>query len=368
MAYLIRASDRANFKRCRRAWDLGSRNRQNLRPVPEPGSVDLEQAVRSALAVYYFPGMWEWNRAIVQPLVHQALEKSVRGQLGAQAGGQAGDQAGNEALERGHALLDAYAAWAPTVDRFTPIRVDTDFEVNIPDPAAAGGDPLIPDVDLLTPDGEPIRYADRVDLLAIDENDAYWVVQHRLVDDHWADDETLQLDERTIAWCWAWPYFYLGMRIVGTMYNEIRADSGDPGSSAAPPVAGQQQMRHRRMYARSAVVPRERVRAEGTDEFRRTRIPRSEAELAVAGATLATEARTMTSRELRIYPSPAPEVCAACDYVAPCLLLNEGSDVAAELARSYRHRAPEEVEEGRLGGVTWSMNRGAAPPRWTRNS
>lgn len=364
MAYRIRASDRAAFKRCRRAWDLGSRSRQNLQPNPEPGSVDLEEAVRAALAVYYFPGMWEWNRAIVQPLVHQALEKSIRSQLGPQAG----DQAGHEELDRGHALLDAYAAWAPTVDRFTPIRVDTDFEVNIPDPAVSGADPLSPDIDLLTPDGEPIRYTDRVDLLAVDENDAYWVVQHRLVDDHWADDETLQLDERTIAWCWAWPLFYLGMRIVGTMYNEIRTDSGGPGSNTAPPVVGQQQMRHRRMYARSAVVPRERVRSEGTDEFRRTRIPRSDAELAAAGAGLAAEARTVTSRELRIYPSPAPEVCAPCAYVAPCLLLNEGSDADAELARSYRRRTAEEVEEGRLGGVTWSMNRGAAPPRWPRNS
>lgn len=364
MVYRIRASDRAAFKHCRRAWDLGSHNRQNLEPNPEPGSVDLEEAVRAALAVYYFPGMWEWNRAIVQPLVRQALEKSVRSQLGAETDGQAG----REVLERGHALLDAYAAWAPTVDRFTPIRVETDFEVNIPDPAASEADPLTPDVDLLTQDAEPIRYADRVDLLVIDEHDAYWVVQHRLVHDDWADEETLQLDDRTIAWCWAWPLFYLGMRIVGTMYNEIRADAGGAGRVAAPPARGQQQMRHRRMYARTLAVPQERVRAEGTDEFRRTRIPRGEAELAAAGAALSAEARTVTSRDLQIYPSPAPEICARCAYVAPCLLLNEGSDADAELARSYRHRAPEQVEEGRLGGVTWSMNRGAAPPRWPTNS
>lgn len=357
MAYRIRASDRTAFKRCRRAWDLGSRNRQNFEPNPQHGSIDLNQAVRDALAVYYFPGMWEWNRSIVQPLVHQALEKSVRGQAAAEAD----DQALRSALDRGHALLDAYAAWAPSVDHFTPVRVHTDFDVNVPDPATPGSD-------LLTSDGEPIRYTDRVDLLAVDDDDAYWVIQHRLVVDDWAADSTLQLDERTITWCWAWPLFYLGMHIGGTMYNEIRADAGERVATSAAPVAGQQQMRHRRMYARTAAVPRERVRAEGTDGFRRTRILRGEAELALAGGSLVAEARAVTGRDLEIYPSPAPEICRPCPYRAPCLVLNEGGDVAAELSRSYRRRPAEQIEEGRLGGVTWSMNRGAAPPRWPRNS
>lgn len=354
MAYRIRASDRTAFKRCRRAWDLGSRNRQNFEPSPAQGSVDLEQALRAALAVYYFPGMWEWNRAIVQPLVHQALEQSVHGQWEGES-----DHTAQEVLDRGHALLDAYAAWAPTVDHFTPVRIETDFEVTIPDPASQGDG-------LLTPDGEPIHYTDRVDLLVIDENDAYWAVQHRLVPGHWADDDALQLDERTIVWCWAWPLFYLGMNVAGTIYNEIRADPGEPGT-VVPPHPSQRPMRHRRMYARTAAVPRERMSAEGTDGFRRTRIPRSAAELAMAGTHLAAEARAATSMDLEIYPTPAPEICAQCSYSAPCLVLNEGGDAETELARSYRQRAPEEIEEGRLGGGAWSMNRGAAPPKWPRS-
>lgn len=355
MAYRIRASDRAEFKRCRRAWDLGSRNRQNWEPNPQPGPVDLERAVRDALAVYYFPGMWEWNRAIVQPLVHQALDRSVHGQV---ERGEADQQAGREALERGRALLDTYAAWAPTVDHFTPLRIDTDFEVDIPDPATPG-------VGLLTPGEEPVRYTDRVHLLVIDENDAYWAVQHRLVAEDWADDDALQLDERTIAWCWAWPLFYLGMTVAGTIYNEIRADAGARGAATPAPPSGPQQTRTRKMYARPAAVPRERIRAESDAGFRRTQIPRSEGELAAAGASLSAEARAATSFDLQVFPSPAPEICAQCAYIPPCLVLNEGGDPGDELARSYRQREPEALlEEGRLGGVSWSMNRGAAPPRW----
>jgi len=354
MVYRIHPSDRTAFKRCRREWDLSSRNRHNLEPVSRPGPIDLAQALRDALAVYYFPGMWEWDRSIVAPLVHQALDRSMRSQA------EADDQALLETLDWGHELLDAYAAWAPTVDRFTPLRVDTDFEVNIPDPAASGAH-------LVTPAGAEIRYCDRVDLLAIDSDDAYWVVQHRLVTDSWADHDALQLDERTIAWSWAWPQFYLGMQITGTVYNEIRADAGELG--ARTPQPGERpQVRHRRMYARSGTVSGERLDAEGTEAFRRTRIRRGEAELAAAGADLAAEAGTATRTDLEIYPSPEPGVCARCAYRPPCLVLNQGGDLSAELSRSYQHRAPEPVQEGRLGGVTWSMNRGAAPPRWPSHS
>lgn len=352
MVYRIHASERTAFKRCRRQWDLNSRTRQNLEPLPRPGSIDLNQALHDALAVYYFPGMWEWDRVIVLPLVHRALDRSVRDQ----AEDAADDQARQEAMDRGHALLDAYAAWAPTVDNFTPLRVDTDFEVNIPDPATPG-------TNLVTATGDEIRYCDRVDLLAIDSDDAYWVIQHRLVTDGWADHDALQLDERTIAWSWGWPQFYLGMQIAGTVYNEIRADAGELGAVASQPTE-RAPVRHRRMYARSGMVSGERLHAEGTDSFRRTKIRRGEAELAVSGADLAAEVTTATDADLEIYPSPEPGVCAHCSYRPPCLILNQGGDVSAELSRSYRHRASESIQEGRLGGVAWSMNRGAAPPRW----
>lgn len=354
MVYRLHTSDRTAFKRCRRQWDFGSGNRQNLELAVHPGSVDLNKALRDALAVYYFPGMWEWDRAIVQPLVHQALDRSLRGQ----AEGAPDDEGLHESLDRGHALLDAYAAWAPTVDHFTPIRVESDFEVNVPDPARPG-------VNLLTSDGDEVRFCGRVDLLVIDSEDAYWVVQHRLVTAGWADHNDLQLDEQTIVWAWAWPQFYLGMQISGTVYNEIHADAGKLGARVPPPQ-GRLQAGHRRMYARSGTVSGERLHAEGTDSFRRTRIRRGEAELVAAGANLAAEVTAATSPDLQIYPSPTPEVCSRCSYRPPCLILNQGQDPSAELAQSYRPRPAEPVQEGRLGGVTWSMNRGAAPPPWAR--
>jgi len=84
---------------------------------------------------------------------------------------------------------------------------------------------------------------------------------------------------------------------------------------------------------------------------------------------LAAEAREVLDPRLSLYPSPLPEHCGRCLYRAPCLALNEGGDVGAVLAEGCRLRDPDQPEEGRLGGGTWSMKRGAAPPpQWRRPS
>jgi hypothetical protein len=203
MAYRFTPADRGAFKRCRRQWDLGARERQNLEPA-EAAAPDLELAVRDALAVYYFPGMWDWQRSVVLPLVLQGLARSLGGQAAA------GD------LAAGRALLERYFEWAPGVDRFSPVQVETRFEVNLPDPA--GGDR-----ELVLADGRPIRYQGRVDLLAGDEHDRYWVVAHRLVDRFGAAEDLL-LDEELVAACWAMERFYPGIRIAGTIHNQLLLD------------------------------------------------------------------------------------------------------------------------------------------------
>ena len=108
------------------------------------------------------------------------------------------------------------------------------------------------------------------------------------------------------------------------------------------------------------------VIGEGDGEFRRTRILRDRAELEAMGARLAAEALDMVDPALRVYPNPAPEQCGSCRFVAPCLAIERGQDVAAVLRAGYRDRGPERVESGRLGAATWGTGRGAAPPRFER--
>jgi hypothetical protein len=343
-----------------------------------PGQVfDLDRAIHDALAIWYFPGMWEWPRDIVLPLAMQGFEKAMTKQRAAYAkhGELAPDQesAWESALERGGDLLARYFAWAPAADAFSPVRVEADFDANVPDPQAPG-------LDLVGPRG-PIHYQGRIDALVVDAFDAYWIMDHRVVDGRWEDPQQLLLDERGIGACWAWEIFYYGMKIAGTVYNELRLDMPGPEDPAVPgpaaaaeeppasspaPAAGAPGVLPglRRMYLTAAHVPEERMAVSGAGGFRRTRITRRRSELAACGVQVAAEALDMTSTGLAVYPNPAEEHCGPCAYREPCLALTSGLDPSAILAARYRNRGPEEVEEGRLGGVTWSMNRGARPPRF----
>lgn len=369
MPEIIRAQERTLFKRCRRAWDLSARSRQNYEPLVPARPFDIEKAIHDSLALWYFPGMWEWDRTLVRRFALEGFHKSMRKQLDTYAAvadvSQSQDEEWEAALVTGEQLLERYFAWAPAIDTFSPVRVDTDFDANVPDPSDLGRD-------LVAPVGGPIHYQGRVDALVVDAYDAYWIVDHRVVDGGWESLNQLLLDEQGVAACWAWEIYYYGMKIAGTIYNELRIDSIDGAGAGAGPLPehstapGAPEVRpgRRRMYMEAARIPEERVEVFGTDAFRRTRITRTRAELAVCGRQIAEEALDMCSPDLVVYPSPSAAHCGPCAFREPCLSINMGADVQAVLEARYRDRGPEEVVEGRLGGATWSMNRGARPPRF----
>ena len=342
MPWVIEASDRVAFKRCRRAWDFGARSRQNYEPIPLTATLDVGRAIRDALAVYYFPGMWQWSREIVQPLAIKGFYTSLERQRARCPEAQLTPEeqiAWNEQAELGQQMLKRYFEWGPALDRFAPVRVETDFLVNIPDPVNPGWD-------LVTALGEPVQYRGRIDLLVVDEDKKYWLLHHRIAP-AWSNLEHLFLEDEGLAFCWAWENFFLGMRIEGVIYNELRLRLPSPDRPAG-----------------SAGPRLDRVfELECNQWFRRTRIPRASSELKAIAEQLALEALDMVSPDLRIYPNPSDESCAHCAFHLPCVAVTEGSDTKAILSRSYRNRAePSEYEQ--LGGAHWSVGRGAAPPQF----
>ena len=122
MAVVVTQSDRESFQRCRRQWDLQAGMRRNLAPAAPPAGPDLPAALRAALAVYYFPGLWDWDRAITMPLVRQGLDRELARQQerGAPAPQAPGWRQAQAALQR---LLGRYAAWAPGADMFSPVLI-----------------------------------------------------------------------------------------------------------------------------------------------------------------------------------------------------------------------------------------------------
>jgi hypothetical protein len=240
--------------------------------------------------------MWAWNRSIVEPLVLAAYSRE---------GGP----------DEGQALLRAFQRWSTSVDRFTPVRVEAEIEVPVPDP-------LEPGCDLGTPDGRGVRYRDRIPLVLIDDDDErLWLGDHRVVEDFAHPDE-LALDERLLAACWAWEHIELHAPVAGVHYTELLLDG----------------------------------------QLRRTVIPHTTTEKRGAAARLAVEARAMLEATRPLLPTPSWSHCAWCAFREPCLTMNRGDDAEPLLAAHYRPRPPDVLEEGRLGGASWGLGRGAAPP------
>jgi hypothetical protein len=356
MDYRITENDRVQFKRCRRQWDFESPHRRGLAPV---GAVDaaFTASLKDALAVYYYPGTWDWPHELKQSLVHKALKRAL------DDGGE------THALDAATALLDAYDAWASTVDHFAPVRIDHDVQALVPDPRD-------PERGLTTPDGSAVIYTCRIDLLAIDAADEYWVVRHQIVDE-WQESDALIRDEPVVAACWAWEQEYLGMEISGTIHNEVRVDGPldlpDPDRTAngasyrvaqsEPSGGGRAIPQHRRLLARTARTDDPtRVEQYTAGLLRRTHIRRSRAEISLVPVLIGAEAIDMTG-DPAIYPTFAHH-CQMCEFSSPCLALIEGTDAETILAQGFRRQPTEDLAKPRLGQSTWGFGRGAAPPQW----
>jgi hypothetical protein len=351
--YRITPEDRTRFKRCRRQWNFASPYRGDLEPAEAPESSALAAAFADALALYYYPGTWDWQHELKQSLVHKALRRSLQ-------------DASDGEVQRATALIDLYDAWAVTIDDFAPVKIQHDVTAMVRDPTDPGKG-------LLTSDHSAVTYACRVDLLAVDAADEYWVVRHQVVDD-WRSVDELVLDEEVTAACWAWEQDYIGMEIAGTIHNEIRLDGaveptggaavGDAGRVAQhePSGGGRSIPQHVRTAARESRVSVDRVAQRTAGMLRRTRIRRSRAEIAAIGDLMAVEAIEMTGAPA-IYPSTGPH-CLACEFSPPCVSLFEGTDPEPLLALHFRHRSDRAEPKPRLGQATWGFGRGAAPPDW----
>ncbi|ORW08575.1 hypothetical protein [Mycobacterium kyorinense] len=355
MIYRITQDDRARFKRCRRQWDFASPHRRGLEPAAVVDGA-LPAALADALAVYYYPGTWDWPPELKQSLVHKAAARALD------------DACATDRLPTATALLDTYDAWARTVDDFAPVKIDHDVAGLVPDPRD-------PDRGLTTPDGSAVMYTCRIDLVAVDAADEYWVTRHQVVDE-WQELDALMRDEAAIAGCWAWEREYLGMEIAGTIHNEVRitgsldlpsADRTANGWStrvrqSEPSGGGRAIPQHRRMLARTARTGVNRVEQCTAGLLRRTHIRRRRAEIDQVGVLIGAEAIDMTS-DPAIYPTFAPH-CQTCEFSGPCLAQTEGTDPEPLLAQRFRRHTADDRRKPRLGQSTWGFGRGAAPPTW----
>ncbi|MDQ2726003.1 MAG: hypothetical protein M3Y36_10985, partial [Actinomycetota bacterium] len=197
---IVRADELETFGQCRRAWDLGSLSRQRWASA---GPFDFLRAVREALAVYYFPAMDDWPRAIPRQLAMKGFVRSMhesratREAVADRTEAQAQVRSFDEHLEVGKAMLANYFAWAGAeMDDFDSLLADYEIWTPVPDPDQPG-------TEIGLPGGRPVRYLGLIDQLIGDTDDEFWIVQHRVVSGGWTDDAELLDDDLSVGHCWA---------------------------------------------------------------------------------------------------------------------------------------------------------------------
>ena len=174
------------------------------------------------------------------------------------------------------------------------------------------------DGDLAAPDGRAVHYQGRAHALVVDDDRAHWLLVHRF--GPWTPPEVLRLDQAAVTAAWAWEATFLDARIDGVLYNELTLDG----------------------------------------RFRRTRLRLARGAIAQAGASWRGRRPRWSTTDLADLPDPGPD-CPSCPFLAPCLAMQDGHDVRGPAAPRLPAPSPEVLEEGRLGGATWAMGRGAMP-------
>ncbi len=319
------------------------------------------------LAVYYLPAMDDWSRQIVRPLAIKGFNRAMSEQASAyeMARPLTAEQAGDWQRHRrlGEALLARYFDWADAADDFDALFSDELVWSPMPDPDE-------PERDIGTPDNRPIRFAARFDQLISDTNDEHWVVDHRVAWDRFAPDEALLDDDEQQRVIWALQVAYPQLLIAGTVYNELLVQPDDPDrfAAGAPGAVGahanaletrdMSRVRHpSAMAARLPVSPdadrlarnavdQDRIAWRGgTEHVRRSIVRQAQPGIVAAGRRVASDVRAMVDPEVSVAPSPSPERCPTCPFLAPCTAMFENRDADLILLTDYRQRGDEELED-----------------------
>jgi len=343
---IIRTSDRESFRRCRQAWDFGSKIRQNWDYVPGVEPLDFGTAIHAALEVYYDPRRWGDDRSVVEQEGVMAFSNHMadwkrRLHKSRQWDMMEDEWRAHNVLGRG--VLKHFYTWAPVMDdQWEPLKSELEFEVPIPIPdgfVIPVGWGRSPENNLLKVVDDkliPVVYQGRIDLIArnIRTNKVY-IIDHK-TRGQFGDYEHYELDTQASSYAWVLKKI-LKIDVHGIIFQELRkkapqepkvlkrgALSKDKGQSTTAEI-----YRAAVLRAGHPIAEYEDfitfLETEGQQYFRRIQVDRSEKELEIIGRNVIDEAIDMLDNP-RIYPSPSGINCNGCRYREPCLMKQDGSD------------------------------------------
>jgi hypothetical protein len=338
---ILRTSDRVTFRRCRQAWDFGSKIRLNWDYVPGVEALDFGTAIHAGLETYYDPVRWRQDRLVVQQESILAFVECMVDWRKRLKRSEQWDQLENDwhnLDELGRGMLNHFFIWAPKHDTYwEPVKVEIEFEVPIPVPYGFSLPSDFYRVDgVLWRENTPVVYQGRIDLIVRDtRNDKYYIVDHKTTG-QFGSYEHLELDTQVSSYAWAIKKV-IGIDVAGVIFQEVKKKAPvKPKVLKNGSLSRDKSQNTTPELYRLAVVEQGLNLAEYIDfinflesseneYFRRIQVDRTAKELDIVETHVLNEALDMFG-DPRIYPNPNRFNCGSCKFHDPCIMKQDGSD------------------------------------------
>jgi len=408
LVHSVHTTERRSIRGCRRRWHWIFKD--GYYPLTTAKPLEFGIAYHKAMEVWYDPDMWGIDREVAYQLARQTfiieckkqrqnyLDNTRQTELEAEV-----REDYDERITLGLGMLQEYAKVSAELDaNIRPVFVEKPFEAPItgrqgetiwckcqrcwrryvayydqnPDkPSWPEGSIGIKVVDRMFGSshwhmwqGLPVTYGGRIDMLAQDIDERYWVYDWKTAarlstGEPGSPDDFLFLDDQITSYCWALAT-KMNIDVAGFVYHEQKK---------AFPVEPEPMRRARLgcLYSKNKQMDCDWKTYETTvrendvaayeagyyDEFieylrefggvfhKRHQIHRTPTELSNAGFNIFDEASDITDVNLRIYPSPGRFACTYCAFNDPCLGKNRGDDYTYTLDTMFEKRQKHYFQE-----------------------
>lgn len=331
--FVIRTTDRMQFRRCRRKWFWQSHMFDQRVPKAPQEPLWFGIGIHYALDDYHGHNIYQHPARAWQAYVHGCRQAARLNDGGLK------DHilvpTWKEYLDLGTLMMEYYAdTWLKNRDPLTTYlhngvpQCEVDFEIPLP-------------IDNGT--GRPVVYRGRLDRVSIDEYGRLWIVEYKTAAAfrlyHFDTDDQIN------AYCWAC-YVLYGRPVAGVVYMQFKKDFPKPPRVLAngklstdkrqPTTHGLYRQALKDMYGDPNLAPMANIQMlnylvdfesiDGDKFIRRDMIERNMHQIQAEGVKILMEATDMVNPDLPLYPNPNKDCGWDCPMQAACVAMDSGDD------------------------------------------
>lgn len=336
---VIRTSDRATFRRCRRKWHLTSHLRQGLRPRVEPPYFWLGTGGHFALEDHHGYNYYESPVVAFNAYV-EAQEKWASKNRAVELPEDYEEQA-----DLGRGILENYLIWAKDRDTYETVWIDDEPQCEI---------------NLQLPLNDDVVYSATLDRL-VRINGDLWIVDYKF--NKQFDTAPLEWNGQMSAYIWAASAVYDEPIMGGILWQFRKAIPAAPKVLSNGTISTSKSQNTTRSKYKEALmllygdlerVPLANIEClnaltqKETPDYdkyiRREATFRTQMQQQSEGTKILMEIRDMKDPKLPLYPNPTKDCSWDCSVKDLCLMIDSDDDWESYIRQEFIHerRAPTE--------------------------